>query len=120
MGTDNQNFFKWKEDSFFLQITIEDAQSSLSSYKAYWAMAPTATGPAVLVKTTPGDFSDEGGITWATGTMVRIQIDEEDTADLDIAEYYHELTLEDPSGNSVVTASGTFDLKQALFPSIYR
>jgi hypothetical protein len=115
MGTDKQNFFKWKQDSFFIQITIEDAQTSLSNYKAYWAMALGPTYSPVLVKTTTGHFSAEGGITWSTGSMVRIQIDEADTATMSITEYYHELTIEDPSGNSVVASTGTFDLRQAIF-----
>jgi hypothetical protein len=116
MGTDNQDFFKWREDSFYIQITIEDAETDLSEYKAYWAMAVGPTGPPLLVKTTPGNFSNQGGITWPTGNMVRIQINESDTENLEIMEYYHELTIEDPSGKSVVASTGTFDLRLALFP----
>lgn len=115
MGTDKQDFFKWKQDSFFIQITIEDAETNLSSYKAYWAMAAGPTASPLLVKTTTGHFSAQGGITWQTGSMVRIQINESDTASIPIGEYYHELTIEDPSGNSVVASTGTFDLRQALF-----
>ena len=121
MGTENQNFFKWEEDTFFIQITIEDATSDLSGYEAYWAMALTPTTAPVLVKTTAGDFSSEGGITWVTTDRVRIAIDKTDTEGLDITEYYHELTIKDGStGDSVVVATGTFDLRQPLFPAIYR
>jgi hypothetical protein len=116
MGTENQDFFKWREDSFFIQITIEDAQSNLSNYKAYWAMALGPTYSPVLVKTTPGHFGDIGGATWSGPATIRIQIDEEDTSELDITQYYHELTIEDESGNSVVASTGTFDLRQAIFP----
>jgi hypothetical protein len=116
MGTENQDFFKWKKDTFFLQVIIEDAQVDLSDYKAYWAMALSPTASPVLVKTTDGDFTEEGGITWVTSNSVRIEIDESDTAELDIDEYYHELAIEDGNGKSVVVSTGTFDLRQAIFP----
>jgi hypothetical protein len=117
MGTENQDFFKWKKDSFFLQVIIEDAQVDLSDYKAYWAMALGPTYSPVLVKTTSGHFGDIGGITWITGNSVRIQIDAADTESLEIDEYYHELAIEDGQGKSVVVATGTFDLRQAIFHS---
>jgi hypothetical protein len=114
MGTENQNFFKWKQDSFFIQVLIQDA-TDLSSYKAHWAMALSATHSPVLIKTTSGDFGEQGGITWTTPNTARIQINESDTQEISINKYYHELTVEDTSGNSVVVATGTFDLRQALF-----
>lgn len=116
MGLDKQDFFKWKQDAFFIQITIEDAETSLSSYKAYWAMAPDSGSSPSLVKTTSGHFGDAGGITWVNGNIARIQIDESDTAQLTVGTYYHELTIEDGSGNSVVVATGEFDLREAIFP----
>jgi hypothetical protein len=118
MGTDKQDFFKWRQDAFYLQINITDALSDLSSYKAYWVMASgsTATASPVLVKTTPGHFSAQGGITWSAGDTVRITIAESDTAGFLIQDYYHELTIEDLTGNSSVVSVGTFDLRQAIFP----
>ena len=116
MGTDKQDFFKWRQDSFYLQITISDALSDLSGYKAYWAMADSATASPVLIKTTTGAFGAQGGMTWSSGDTVRITISESDTNEFAIKSYYHELTIEDPSGNSVVASTGTFDLRQAIFP----
>lgn len=120
MGTENQNFFKWREDKFYIQITITDAEVDLSSYEAYWAMATSATASPVLVKTTPGDFSAEGGITWSAANQVRITIDSADTTGITISSYYHELTVRNGTGNSSVVASGNFDLRRALFPDAYR
>lgn len=118
MGLINQDFFKWRGDTFFIQITIEDAETDLSGYKAYWAMAPDETSPTVLVKTTDNDFTDEGGIEWVTGNRVRITLTKEDTDELDPGEYYHELAIEDGNGDSVIVATGTFDLKQSLFEGV--
>lgn len=115
MGLIDQDFFKWRGDTFFIQITIADAETDLSGYKAYWSMALDETSSPVLVKTTDGDFSDEGGIEWVTDNRVRITLEKEDTDALTPGEYYHELAIEDGSGDSVIVSAGTFDLKQSLF-----
>jgi len=121
MAKEAQDFFKWEEDTFIIEVIIQDADTDLSGYEAYWAMALSPTHSAVLVKTTPGDFSAEGGITWSTTDRVQITISGTNTDGLTAAEYYHELTIKDSiSGDSVVVSVGTFDLRKPLFPTGYR
>lgn len=131
MASTNQNFIKWQEDTFLIQFTITDAEEELNNYSAYWAMSPVtaslapsyvdANSPKVIVKTTSGDFSGEGQITYQFYNIFKVSIKYSDTQNLAPQNYYHELTLEPPSGNSsVVVATGVFDLRFPLFPSNYR
>lgn len=121
MAREGQDFFKWEEDSFKIQVLVEDASVDLSSYQAYWAVAEGPTYSPVIVKTTTGDFSQEGGITWSSTDRLLIEVDKTDTDGLTASIYYHELTIKDPiSGDSTVISVGDFDLRKPLFPSIYR
>jgi hypothetical protein len=121
MAREGQDFFKWEEDSFKIQVLVEDATTDLSSYEAYWAVAETPSSTPVIVKTTDGDFSEEGGITWTSTDVLVIDVDKTDTDGLTHSAYYHELTIKNPITNeSVVIAVGEFDLRRPLFPAIYR
>jgi hypothetical protein len=121
MARQGQDFFKWEEDSFRIRVIVEDATTSLVSYQAYWAVAETPNSSPVIVKTTPGHFSQEGGITWSSADTLLIQVNKTDTDGLTPSLYYHELTIKDPnSSESVVISVGEFDLRKPLFPSIYR
>lgn len=131
MASTNQNFAKWEGDTFVIQFTINDAETELNNYKAYWACSPItgslvpgpidANSPKTIVKTTPGDFSQEGNITYQSYNKFRVALKSTDTLGEETLSYYHELTLADSlGGNSVVVSSGTFTLNPALFPSNYR
>lgn len=121
MARQGQNFFKWEQDSFTIKVLVEDADTDLSSYQAYWAVAETATSTPVIVKTTTDHFSQEGGITWDSGEVLSITVDKTDTQGLTHSIYYHELTIKDPiTDKSVVIAVGDFDLREPLFPAQFR
>lgn len=121
MAKVNQDFSKWEEDTFKIEVLVEDATIDLSTYQAYWAMGASAGGSASIIKTTTGHFSAQGGITWASADKLEISISKTDTQGLSYGDYYHELTIKDPvGGGSVIISTGTFTLKEPLFPSIYR
>lgn len=119
MGLIGQDFFKWRGDTFKIRFVVEDAETDLSSYKVYWSVAEDEVSTPVLVKTTSGDFTGEGGIIWESGNVIEISLSKSDTDSLPSFQYYHELAIEnDQTGESVVIASGEFDLKRALFEEI--
>ena len=135
MASTNQNFIKWRQDAFTIQFTITDAEVDLQDYLAYWAMSPVtaslapsyvdANSPKVLIKTTTGDFSNETGISYQNYNKFLVTIKNSETNGFAPQNYYHELTLavndESSDGSdSVVVASGIFDLRFPLFPSNYR
>ena len=111
MGLTNQNITKWKGDDFEIRFTMQDSQD-IETFKALWIMATEVGGTRLIVKTTPGHFSEEGGIT-LTGNRVNIPIDSALTDDASgIAEgtYYHELQMEDSLGNITMAAVGSITL----------
>lgn len=131
MASTNQNFAKWEGDTFVIQFTINDAETELNNYKAYWACSPItgslvpgpidANSPKTIVKTTSGDFSQEGGIEYLSYNKFKVGIRDSDTLGEETLDYYHELTLANSFGNnSVVVSTGTFTLNPALFPQNYR
>lgn len=133
MASVNQNFTKWEGDAFIIQFTINDAEEDLSNYKAYWACSPitaslapsyvNANSNKAIVKTTTGDYSNEGGIAYQATDKFRVTITKTDTLNItaDTGSFYHELTLAKSDGtDSVVVSSGTFTMQFPLFPSTNR
>jgi len=130
MASVNQNFTKWEGDRFIIQFTINDAEADLSDYQAYWACAPITASLApsyvnadsnkAIIKTTPDDFGNIGGIEYVATDKFRVTIDAADTLNINTAgtgSFYHELTLADSNGNnSIVVSSGVFTLQFPLFP----
>ncbi len=112
----NQNIRIYKGDDIIARYTIEDV-SELVDYKAWWAMSPKDDLTNLLiVKTTAGDFSDEGGIE-IEDNLVKVSFASEDTDEasgIDVDEYYCELQLEDDDGNTIVSAEGTAHVRPAL------
>ena len=129
MASVNQNFTKWEGDTFIIQFTINDAEEDLSNYQAYWACSPITSSlapsyvdgnsPKAIVKTTSGDYSSEGGISYQATDKFRVSITKNDTLDIaaDTGSFYHELTLAKNGGSdSVVVSSGTFTMLFPIFP----
>jgi hypothetical protein len=115
-----QDFFKFTGDTYKIKVSVENATKDLSSYQAYWAIANSPGTSPVLVKTTAGDFSEEGGIAWTSTDMMEISISELDTLSLTSSVYYHELVIKDPvTGKSNVISVGDLDLKRSLFTNLY-
>jgi hypothetical protein len=116
-----QDFFKFTGDTYKIKVSVENATKDLSSYQAYWAIANSPGTSPVLVKTTAGDFSEEGGIAWTSTDMMEISISELDTLLLTSSVYYHELVIKDPvTGKSNVISVGDLDLKRSLFRSVWK
>lgn len=132
MATEGQNFTKWEQDSFVIQFTITDAEVDFQSgnYAAYWSMASASedgsyilqpNGLGILSKSTDGDYGDIEGIRWIAGDKLQVTMSKTDTEGLTIQDYYHELVIaESDQTDSVVVATGTFTLKNALFPDTLR
>jgi len=130
MASVNQNFTKWEGDKFIIQFTINDAEADLQNYQAYWACSPITASLApsyvnadsnkAIIKTTAGDYSEEGGIAYEATDKFRVTIDAADTLNINTAgtgSFYHELTLAANGGaNSIVVSSGVFTLQFPLFP----
>jgi len=130
MASTNQNFTKWEGDTFIIQFTISDAETSLQNYQAYWACSPITqslapsyvdgNSPKAIIKTTPDDFGGIGGIQYAATDKFRVSITSSDTLNIgaDTGSFYHELTLADSDGNnSIVVSSGIFTMQFPLFPA---
>jgi hypothetical protein len=112
----NQNIRIYKGDDIIVRYTIEDL-SNLTGYKAYWSMAVDAESGKLIVKTTEGDYTEEGGIT-LEDNYVNVLFESEDTDEtktlISVGEYYCELQLEDGDGKTVVAAEGTVHIRPAL------
>ncbi len=111
MAATNQNFTKWKGDDFVLRFTIQDS-TDIEQFKALWILATEVGGTRKIVKTTAGHFSEEGGISMV-GNRAEIPIASDETDDasgIAAGTYYHELQIEDNSGNITMAAVGSFTL----------
>ncbi len=111
----NQNIRIYKGDDIIVRYTIEDL-SNLTDYKAYWSMAVDAESDKLIVKTTEGDYTEEGGIT-LEDNYVDVLFESEDTdqtSGIAVDAYYCELQLEDDDGKTVVAAEGTAHIRPAL------
>lgn len=114
-----QDFLKFTGDSYKIEVLVDNASFDLSSYQAYWAISESPGSSPVLVKTTDGDFSQEGGITWVTTESLEMEISLSDTLLLQPNIYYHELTIKDPvSGRSNVISVGDLDLRNSIFKNV--
>jgi hypothetical protein len=139
MATLNQDFTKFLEDTFVLQFNITDSSTTLSNYSAFWSCQKingrNELAKLAIVKTTSGDFANSGSIGYQDFNIFNVYISSSDflrkggggggtaniNADLVTGSYYHELTVEPPTGtDSVVIARGTMTLVDALFPDDYR
>lgn len=108
MAAENQNFKIWKGDDIILRCNAVDSEN-VETFSAIWIMATEVGGTRLLVKTTEGDFSQEGGIT-PVGGRFEIDIpgtDTDEQSGIEPGNYYHELQVYDYEGKTVVGSTGT-------------
>lgn len=113
MGRLAQDFTTWKGNYRQIVFYIEDV-STVTGGTAEWAMSSTtgATGDQLILKTsTPAH-----GIT-LSGKNVTVTLDPIDTTGITSGSYYHELRLEDVTGQPTTPAIGTVTLKDVIITS---
>lgn len=119
-----QDFIKFDYDKFNIRFTITDATTNISSYSAWWGVAPTVTGDTVVQKTSAGwttgpTAGDSTQIEMGTSsvTVKLTQSDFGGSGLLSGTTYYHELVLssDGTEDSSVVVASGDFTVNPSLF-----
>lgn len=112
MASENQNAKIWKGDDIVLRWTAADNQN-VETFTAIWIMCDEVGGTRRLVKTTDGDFSQEGGIT-PIGNRMDIELpgtDTDEQSGIPPGNYYHEIQVYDHEGNTVVGGVGTITLE---------
>ena len=107
MAEKGQNFSMWagdyKEITFVIQHTTD-----LTGYEAKWAMARAAVDTPILTK-----HSTDAEIT-LLGDEVSVTLLSADTASLTKGRYYHELEIEDLSGDVATYAVGKIRIHPKL------
>ena len=120
----DQDFIKFDQDTFQIRFTITDATVSLSSYRAWWGVSETATGPSIIEKATTGWVSpalsgsnDQLQMTASSAVVKLGQADFGLGGLQPSTTYYHELVLssDGDEDTSVVVASGEFTVNPSLF-----
>ena len=95
----------WRGDSRTIRFTITDAVGDdLTGASARWAMASSFDSIVIVEK-----LSIDGGCI-IVGNIIDVNLDPEDTIDLNYGTYYHELRIIKASGAVVTASSGEFTL----------
>lgn len=111
MGLTGQDFTTWKGNYRTIVFYISDV-SSVTGGTAEWAMSFIGTTGSTLISKT----SSNTGVT-LSGKSVTVTLEPTDTDDnsgISSGEYYHELRLEDVSGQPTTPAIGTITLLDVL------
>ncbi len=102
-----QNAKIWKGDKRILRYRFTDSHS-ITNYKFHWSISVDTNASPVLVKTTDGDFTEEGGIT-IVGNKALVLLNPDDTDDnssVPAGEYIMELQAYDVYDIPLMSAEG--------------
>lgn len=111
-----QNFRIWTGNDLNVNFSVTDDNSSgldLTAASVRWRAAKDPYHPSVISKfSTVG--TSEINITNTTAGLLTVNLNESDTNSLLPGVYYHELEVEDSTGNPFTVAIGHMTLEKSL------
>jgi hypothetical protein len=111
-----QNFRIWTGNDLDVQFNVTDDNSSalnLTGVTARWAAAkdPYSTANSIYKTSTAG--TSEIQFTNSTGGVLKVKLNESDTNALLEGVYYHELEIQDSTGQPFTVAIGHMTLEKS-------